>query len=368
MTAKLVLLGGFLGAGKTTTLINTARKLEQSGHVVGIVTNDQGKELIDTELAKSSGLEPKEITGGCFCCKFDDLYANMNELMEEKKPDFIIAEAVGSCTDLIATVIQPLKQYYSKEFKTAPLTIVVDPERLLGDLELSNDETPNFSQSVDYIFEKQLAEADIIAVNKSDIHSPEVIAKVKKYLQNRYPQTVIQEISASADHNLDELISIWKTSDVGGDKVLDIDYDIYAAGEAKLAWMNILGDIHASTSIDPYVWVQTFLDKLSAHIERENMPIAHLKVHAGLENNGFVKASLVKTGAAATYTVENAQSATFIRLVLNIRIETEPDKLNLIVQDSIESTNEKVGTTWNGTYHECFSPLPPEPIHRLQKV
>ncbi|MBL2179770.1 cobalamin biosynthesis protein, partial [Klebsiella pneumoniae] len=77
---------------------------------VAIVTNDQGKELIDTELARANGLESKEVTGGCFCCQFDDLYNNLNTLMKEKQPDVIIAEAVGSCTDLAATVIQPLKQ------------------------------------------------------------------------------------------------------------------------------------------------------------------------------------------------------------------------------------------------------------------
>lgn len=82
-TARLVLLGGFLGAGKTTTMIKSALKLEKEGYRVAIVTNDQGKELIDTELARANGLESKEVTGGCFCCQFDDLYNNLNTLMKE---------------------------------------------------------------------------------------------------------------------------------------------------------------------------------------------------------------------------------------------------------------------------------------------
>ncbi|MFZ7712720.1 GTP-binding protein [Bacillus cereus] len=65
-------------------MIKSALKLEKEGYRVAIVTNDQGKELIDTELARANGLESKEVTGGCFCCQFDDLYNNLNTLMKEK--------------------------------------------------------------------------------------------------------------------------------------------------------------------------------------------------------------------------------------------------------------------------------------------
>ncbi|MCY8235355.1 GTP-binding protein [Priestia endophytica] len=366
-TAKLVLLGGFLGAGKTTTMIKSALKLEEKGYRVAIVTNDQGKELIDTELARKNGLNTKEVTGGCFCCQFDDLYKNLNTLLEEKQPDVIIAEAVGSCTDLAATVIQPLKQYYSDQFKTAPLTIVVDPARLMHELNATDETRPSFSQSVSYIFEKQLAEGDIIALNKLDRYSSDEIDKLYNYLQKRYPQTVIQIISAERGDHIDELTETWLTTDLGGDKVLDIDYEQYAEGEAQLAWMNILGDLNADQDIDPREWTQRFLSKLNEHFIREKMAIAHLKVHVGFEN-GFVKASMVHTGDDPTFTEKNVQKGKQFRVVLNIRIEASPAVLNLVVADAIESLNQDLKTNWKATYDECFSPLPPKPVHRLYDV
>ncbi|MGR5973949.1 GTP-binding protein [Bacillus cereus] len=366
-TARLVLLGGFLGAGKTTTMIKSALKLEKEGYRVAIVTNDQGKELIDTELARANGLESKEVTGGCFCCQFDDLYNNLNTLMKEKQPDVIIAEAVGSCTDLAATVIQPLKQYYADKFKTAPLTIVVEPARLLHELNLDENTKPFFSQSVSYIFEKQLAEADIIALNKVDRYSEEEIAKLKAYLQQRYPQTIIQTFSAERGDNLEALTHTWLTTDLGGDKVLDIDYELYAEGEAQLAWMNILGDIKAEQDINPREWAEKLLDNLNKHFIREKMAIAHLKVHVGFEG-GYVKASMVQTGDAPTFTVENVKEGKEFRIVLNIRIETTPAILNLVVADSIGAINKELGSNWSETYNECFSPLPPKPVHRLYET
>ncbi|MDP5276630.1 GTP-binding protein [Chengkuizengella axinellae] len=364
---RVILLGGFLGAGKTTTMIKSALKLEEQGYRVGIVTNDQGKELIDTELAKTNGLNAKEVTGGCFCCQFDDLYTHLDTIAKEEQPDVIIAEAVGSCTDLAATVIQPLKQYYSKDFKTAPLTIIVDPARLLHELNMTNQTTPIFSQSVSYIFEKQLAEADIIVLNKLDRYSEKEVNDIYKYLEDRYPQTMIQTISAERGDNLEKLTETWLTTDLGGDKVLDIDYDLYAEGEAQLAWMNILGDIKASNNIDPHIWAENFLKILNNHFIREKMAIAHLKIHLGFEN-GFVKASMVHTGDQPTFTEKNVKEGTHFRVVLNIRIESSPALLNLAVADAIASTDKILKSKWSETYNECFSPLPPKPVHRLYKA
>src|SRR5262249_61287111 len=61
-------VGGFLGAGKTPALVAAARELIKRGLRVGIITNDQGGLLVDTEVMRDLGLPAEEITGGCFCC------------------------------------------------------------------------------------------------------------------------------------------------------------------------------------------------------------------------------------------------------------------------------------------------------------
>jgi G3E family GTPase len=71
--ARYVMIGGFLGAGKTTAVDRLARMLADRGLVVGLITNDQSTGLVDTALLRSHGFEVEEIAGGCFCCRFDSL-------------------------------------------------------------------------------------------------------------------------------------------------------------------------------------------------------------------------------------------------------------------------------------------------------
>ncbi|NCQ32706.1 MAG: cobalamin biosynthesis protein P47K, partial [Armatimonadetes bacterium] len=50
------MIGGFLGAGKTTALIETAKRLAERGKRVGLITNDQAEDLVDTGLARAQQL------------------------------------------------------------------------------------------------------------------------------------------------------------------------------------------------------------------------------------------------------------------------------------------------------------------------
>lgn len=135
---RLILVGGFLGAGKTTLLWETAVRLMNKGLRVGLITNDQAPELVDSELLKLSDLRVAEVSGSCFCCNFNGFTDAIKEIRAEASADVIIAEPVGSCTDLSATIMQPLKQYWNTELKISPLTVLADPNRLVSILNGGN--------------------------------------------------------------------------------------------------------------------------------------------------------------------------------------------------------------------------------------
>src|SRR6476646_10911370 len=83
----VVLVGGFLGAGKTTLLAAAAERLADQGKRVALVTNDQAANLVDTAVLKEKDLPVDEVSGGCFCCKFDDLISAMDHLVHAGHPD-----------------------------------------------------------------------------------------------------------------------------------------------------------------------------------------------------------------------------------------------------------------------------------------
>src|SRR6187402_1000415 len=147
------MIGGFLGAGKTTAVAALAERLTRQGLKVGLITNDQGSELVDTAMLRASGFATEEIPGGCFCCRFNSLVDAAAKLTETTLPDVFIAEPVGSCTDLVATVTYPLRRMYGSEFAIAPLSVLIDPIR--AEVIFGLREGKRFSEKVLYIYRKQ---------------------------------------------------------------------------------------------------------------------------------------------------------------------------------------------------------------------
>ena len=94
--ARYVMIGGFLGAGKTTSVAKLARWFCDQGVRVGLITNDQGSHLVDTAMLATRGFPVEEIPGGCFCCRFNSLTDAADKLTRDARPDVFLAEPVGS--------------------------------------------------------------------------------------------------------------------------------------------------------------------------------------------------------------------------------------------------------------------------------
>ena len=90
------MIGGFLGAGKTTTIARLAHFYQSQGKHVCIVTNDQAADLVDTELLRSFGYEVAEVAGSCFCCNFNGLTEAMDTFEKRRRPDVILASNTSS--------------------------------------------------------------------------------------------------------------------------------------------------------------------------------------------------------------------------------------------------------------------------------
>ena len=103
------------------------------------------------------------MTGGCFCCRFSDLIDAADRLRAHA-PDIIFAEAVGSCTDISATTLQPLKLYYGDEFRLAPYSVLVDPQRA------REFTAADPGGDLPFLFRTQVDEADLICFTKSDLY------------------------------------------------------------------------------------------------------------------------------------------------------------------------------------------------------
>ena len=321
----MVFVNGFLGAGKTTALLSLASLIRARGFSAAVITNDQSGGLVDTLVARNRGLVTAEVSGGCFCCKFDDLVYAIDQLLAHE-PDFILCEAVGSCTDMVATVIEPFRRFYDDVAVVAPFTAIVDGQSLDEHLAANDD--------LGYIFRKQIEESDIVLLNKCDVARPSADFAPGKRV-----------IGASALRG--DGIAEWLDALSGehaSHPLREMDYDRYAKGEAELAWLNG----RAMVDCDAV----TMLASLRSALAKSNVDVAHLK---------FTLRGKRVQMTARHHQPMIADEATGEDLILNVRARSRPEVLCIAVSDALR---------WASPHSESltlevFAPGYPHPRYRI---
>ena len=360
-TTRLIIVGGFLGAGKTTMLWKAAQKLMDKGLNVGLITNDQAPELVDSALLQQNNLKVAEVSGSCFCCNFNGFTDAIQKIRKEASADVIIAEPVGSCTDLSATIVQPLKQYWNSELQISPLSVMADPIRLKSILEGDN---AGLHPDAAYIFRKQLEESDIILINKTELLDKTELEALKQKTKVTYPSAIVYTMSAHMETGIDNWLEDVMTCNEAGKRIVDIDYDIYANGEAVLGWLNGTIILHGENT-DWDKFTHNFLINLSKKLDNENYPVGHIKVISENKNR-FIVGNI--TGKSDTITMRgSAGQCEDIKLIINARVETTPDKLDSIVKETLSAiTNNKY--TENVLAWRFLQPGRPQPTYRFTEV
>jgi G3E family GTPase len=363
--ARYIMIGGFLGAGKTTAILQLAQKLHSEGTKVGLITNDQSFGLVDTALLTSQGLPVEEITGGCFCCRFQSLMDAAGKLTEAATPDVFIAEPVGSCTDLRAAVSYPLRRIYGDNYEIAPLSVLVDPIRALRILGLDSGKA--FSEKVLYVYDKQLEEADIIVINKTDLLHAEQLEELRAALAAKYPKARVMAVSARTG----DAVGAWHQQIL--DEEMDIreapevDYEIYAEGEALLGWLNAAARLSSAEPFDGNALLRKIAGEIQWRLTAGGGEIAHLKMTlAPDEDNDLGVLNLVRGDAKAESIHQLQEDIENGDLLINLRAEADPEILRDAVLETLAGLTPAIDVKIDHT--ECFRPAKPTPTYRLATV
>jgi Ni2+-binding GTPase involved in maturation of urease and hydrogenase len=363
MSAEYVMVGGFLGAGKTTALLRLADHFSSQGRRVGLITNDQSQGLVDTSMVNAKGYPVEEITGGCFCCRFNSLTDAADRLTRDARPDVFLAEPVGSCTDLRATVQYPLRRLYGDDYRVAPLSVLVDPLRARRALGLDTGRL--FSPKVQYIYEKQLEEADIIVINKSDLISAEQRPALEHGLKARFPQADIVTVSARTGADLDGWYGRL-SGPLAIRPAMDVDYDVYAEGEAMLGWLNATVQLSSPKPFDGNAFIRRLATDVQQRLASDGIEIAHFKMTLAPDSgHDLAVLNLVRTDTLADAPHQLAEDLTHGELILNLRAEGDPDDLKQTVDAALADVVRAAGVSAAIEHIEHFRPGRPVPTHRM---
>lgn len=348
-TTRVILVGGFLGAGKTTLLTQATKRLASQGKRVGLVTNDQVANLVDTEILKETGSRVEEVAGGCFCCQLPDMISAMERLVRESGADVLISEPVGSCVDLSGTVIQPLQKLHGQQFDLAPFSVLIDVKqvRVLARLRKAAEENPpaRFPDNVLYIYEKQLEEADLIVLNKADLLSAGELAELKASLLERFPDTPLITISAITGNGVDAWLDFVSRGQATGRKIAEVDYDTYAAAEAALGWMNATVRLRSKNDIDWNAFAADLLEAIRVEIRSRAGEIAHVKLYL-TASGGQVGGNVISNESPLSVRGHIDPLQREAVLLINARVYVQPDALRNAVENALKAVaGERVDAT-----------------------
>ena len=365
MTVTVYVFGGFLGAGKTTLMGRVARQLVDRGSRVAVVVNDQSASLVDAKAMAAEGVPVAEVSGACFCCSFDDLIDRLRGLTCAAFPDVILAEPVGSCTDLAATVLQPLRRYFADEFRVLPLAVLVDPNRALRIL----TDTPKggFSPKAAYIYKKQLEEADAIVLNKIDRLDPQTRSNLRMILTERFAHAPLFEISARTGEGVDELLDWLQAHPAqAGQRITEVDYDIYAAGEAELGWLNAVCRVtrdQGPIPLDELV-MQTCASLADVVAGIPGGEVAHLKVLA-LGGGHVAAANCTSLAEGPALSRASAADAASAEVVVNLRAFADPGELSAGWEQTCSKLQQS-GYAVKPLACRTLRPARPVPVYRFE--
>jgi len=281
-----------------------------------------------------------------------------------RPPDVLLCEPVGSCTDMAATVLAPLRRYYPDVFALAPFTGLIDRDRL--------EEMARLPASVRYIFEKQMEEADILALSKVDTLDMDVAREVAEDFRRRYGKPVF---CLSALHG--DGIDAWRDLLLGGasdvQALREIDYDLYAEGEAVLGWLNATVSVRAEAGA-PTFPPRPFLSDVMRHIQRacrhHRADIAHLKMTlsgTGPAGDRHLRANLTRfdDAIAVDGPEETSDGLTSATLVVNARVAADPALLQGIVEASLQEMGDRKAARIEILSVRSFRPGYPTPPYRI---
>ena len=358
---QLILVGGFLGAGKTTLIERTALRLIEQGRRVGLITNDQAPELVDSQMLRQGRLAVAEVAGSCFCCNFNGLVDALKKLGAEGRVDVVLAEPVGSCADLSATILQPLKKFLKSEVRVSPLTVLADPVKLAAIL---NGEDSGLHEDAAYIYRKQLEESDVILVSKSDTLAPDALGRLKEETAKAFPASRVMSVSALKGEGIDAWLTDLEEHTDAGTHLLNIDYDRYAHGEAVLGWLNGTIALRGAET-DGNDLLLALMNGLQARIEAQSLRVGHVKA---IVENGPRYAVGNITGTAGTLTFRgDAGSGTTLQLTVNARVECTPEHLDRLVRETLDGVLKGHGEA-EVLVWRCLQPGRPNPTYRFGEV
>jgi G3E family GTPase len=220
------------------------------------------------------------------------------------------------------------------------------------------------SENIQYIYHKQIEEADLVILNKKDRLTSEQITQMNQVLKLKYPSKIFLFQNSLDEEDIKQWLDIVEHLPEMTRKLLSIDYEQYAKGEAELAWLD--QTLFISTPFENAVFrSRQIIGKIFDRIQEQRLPIGHLKFI--LENpHGHEKVSFTTMSTSTTVRLKLRESNA-VSMMINARVQTLPETLISVIDSVITEVNRIPDVTIKFEDRSAFVPGYPRPTYRLSE-
>jgi G3E family GTPase len=186
---KAIILGGFLGSGKTTALMRFARWLversaAENENKVIILENEIGEVGVDDKTLRASGLSVTNLFSGCACCTVScELTSAAQRIQDDLSPEWLIVETTG-----VAYPKNMRENLTHALGITARIAVLCDGQRWARLL-----------RAMRPLIEGQVQGSDAVLINKVDLADEQALAQMEADIRAMEPGAKIRRISALND-------------------------------------------------------------------------------------------------------------------------------------------------------------------------
>ncbi|MBR6951774.1 MAG: hypothetical protein IKH56_08615 [Oscillospiraceae bacterium] len=328
---------GFLGSGKTTTMMALTKLYAEKYGKAAMISNDlgEGVTLADHRLASLSGVNSSEITDECICFCHDVLTARLNGYYDDGC-QLVVSDIPGFGVGALEHVYHGLIRDYPGQYELAPFTVLIEPRNAeLLRLEAGGD--------MAHILRAQLMEADLIVLNKCDLLSPAEAEQLRGWLAEQYPDAEVIRISAATGEGVEELACAMRTGRASL-RHPAIDYDDSDLQNAMDQLTEYYLQYHATVCCSDFDGTEYLADvarAVQADMKADGHEIPHLKLLAWGPEGDFGKVDLLGVDRPVEITRRFDRPCTEIAVVINANASCPAARLDAILTEAVDAASQK---------------------------
>jgi hypothetical protein len=145
---------------------------------------------------------------------------------------------------------------------------------------------------------------------------------------------------------------------------MDVDYDIYAEGEAELGWLNSQVVVESKAEFDLDGLLMDLIRRLHGRLLAASAEAAHLKV-IGLCDASYAVANVVSNSTGPELSLASGTRTATANVVVNARVAIDPAELETMVREELQATTAAITATQTVVSLQSFRPGRPVPTHRI---